>query len=316
MKVSLVIPVYNEEANLPELRRRLENVFAAERALTFEIVIVDDHSADGTREYMLRWVRDDPRVRYLRLSRNFGSHAASTAGLEEAGGDAALVMAADLQDPPEDVPRLLRAWEDGAQVVWAVRTAREGEPLRRTVPSRIYWWLMRNVAQLDVPPRGADFVLLDRCVVEAVLRCRESSASLFALISWSGFRQVNVPYVQRPRTAGQSGWTMRKKVVLLLNSLMGFSLWPIRLLLGVGVFVAGAAMLYAMVLIVLRLRGGIGVSGYTTLMVTMLFGFGIVLVMTGMLGEYLWRALEQVRARPRYLVEERAASSRSAQRLA
>ena len=309
--VSLVIPIYNEEDNLPELRRRLDGVLSAEDALAFEIVLVDDHSLDCTRELCLEWVNQDPRVRYLRMSRNFGSHAACTAGLEEAQGDAALVMAADLQDPPEDVPKLLRSWEGGAQVVWAVRSAREGEPLSRILPARVYYWLMRHVAKLDLPPEGADFVLVDRCVIDAVLRCRETSASLFALVSWAGFRQTSVPYVKRARHAGQSGWTVRKKVRLLVNSIVGFTLWPVRLLLVIGVLAASAAIGYAVLLIVLRLSGRITVSGFTAVMVTMLFGFGLVMVMIGMLGEYLWRALEHARARPRYLLEERANPSAS-----
>ena len=306
--VSLVIPVYNEQDNLPELRRRLDAVLLAEGSL-FEIVLVDDHSMDRTREVCLEWVREDPRVRYLRMTRNFGSHSACTAGLDEAQGDAVVLMAADLQDPPEDVPKLLRSWESGAQVVWAIRSAREGEPLSRTLPARLYYWLMRHVAKLDLPPEGADFVLLDRCVVDALLRCRETNTSLFTLVSWAGFRQTSVPYVKRARHAGQSGWTLRKKAGLVVNSIVGFTLWPVRLLLAIGLLAASTAAGYAAVLVVLRLSGRITVSGFTTVMVTILLGFGLVMVMMGMLGEYLWRTLEHVRSRPRYLVEERTTSS-------
>jgi len=303
-RVALVFPVFNEEGNLPDLRRRLTAVLSALPSYGFRIVLVDDHSADGTRDLCRRWCAEDSRVSYLRFSRNFGSHAACRAGIEAADADAVVVMAADLQDPPEDIPRLIDEWRRGAHVVWAVRTAREGEPLSSTVPAGVYYWFMRRVAGLDLPPTGADFLLLDRAVRTAILAFPERSSSLFALVSWMGFRQASIPYVKQARHAGRSGWTFRKKVRLFLDSVVSFTLWPLRLVTVLGFGFAAGGLLYACLLVVLRLRGAIEVQGWTALMVVCLVGFGSVMMALGILGEYLWRALEQVRARPRFLVEE------------
>jgi polyisoprenyl-phosphate glycosyltransferase len=304
--VSFVFPVFDEEGNLPELRRRLEDVFRGNPAYRFEIFLVDDHSRDRTADLCREWARADSRVRYLRFSRNFGSHAACRAGLERARGDAAIVLAADLQDPPEEAPRLLDAWRGGARVVWAVRMEREGETLSRRISGGIYWWVMRNVVGVAHPPAGADFFLVDRRVIEILRGIRERNASLLALICWSGFRQAEIGYVKRARTAGRSGWTLRKKVTFFIDSVAGFSLFPVRALSLLGVATATAGTAYSVVLVWLRLRGAITAPGWTTLMVISLIGFGIVMVMVGILGEYLWRALDEVRGRPGYVVEEEA----------
>ena len=313
-RVSIVVPIFNEETNLPELRARLSKVFSAQPGMEFEVVLVDDHSLDGTPLFCRGWAAEDPRVRYVRFSRNFGSHAALMAGLERASGDSAVLMAADLQDPPEDLPRLIGAWEEGAQVVWAVRAAREGESMGTTLSARVYYLVMRRIAGLQLPPEGADFVLVDRTVREALLTFRERSNSLFAILCWSGFRQAAVSYSKKARAGGKSGWTFRKKVRLFMDSVIGFTPWPMRLLGVLGGLCAGAGFLYSVVLVYLRIRGEIEVQGWTALMVVSLLGFGTMMVMTGVLGEYLWRTLEEVRARPRYLVEEEVCTSTSRSR--
>lgn len=311
-RVSIVLPVFNEAGNLPEMRSRLAAVFAGLSGHDLEVILVDDHSSDETPRICRAWAAEQAGVQYVRFARNFGSHAACLAGLERATGDVVLLMAADLQDPPEEIPNLLAQWNGGAQVVWAVRTARPGEPLAGKLGARIYYAVMRKMAKVSLPPSGADFAALDRRVVDAVLRCGELNTSLFALIAWMGFRQATVPYVKQARQRGRSGWTLRKKATLFVDSVVGFTFWPVRALSVLGLLMAATGTVYAAYLIYMKLTGQITVAGWTGLMVLGLLGFGAVLAMLGVLGEYLWRTLQQVRARPRFLVEE-ASQTASAQ---
>ncbi|HEY9721556.1 MAG TPA: glycosyltransferase family 2 protein, partial [Oscillatoriaceae cyanobacterium] len=189
MRVSIVVPAYNEAANLPTLYARIRDVFA-ERPELWQLIVVDDHSADETFAVASRLAAEDGRVRAIRFARNAGSHAAILCGLAEADGDCAVVLAADLQDPPETIPELLARWQSGARIVWAVRAERLGESRRTLAFSRFYYWLMRRVAGVrTMPETGADFFLIDRLVIDALAHFQEVNTSLFALLCWMGYRQ-------------------------------------------------------------------------------------------------------------------------------
>jgi polyisoprenyl-phosphate glycosyltransferase len=300
--LSIVTPAFNEAANLPLLYDRLRAALAA-LPVEWEWVIVDDHSEDATFAVVRELAARDPRVRGVRFARNCGSHAALSCGLREARGDCVAALAADLQDPPDVLPELFSRWQEGAQVVWAVRARRDGETAATLAFARLYYWLMRTVVGLrDMPATGADFFLLDRTVVGALARFDEANTSILALLMWMGFRQATVTYGKEARVHGRSGWTLEKKLKLAIDSVTSFSYLPIRFMsyLGCGVALLGFA--YAGHVVVNAVAGN-PVEGWSSLIVVVLLLGGIQMVMMGVLGEYLWRALDETRGRPRYLVE-------------
>jgi dolichol-phosphate mannosyltransferase len=301
--ISIITPAYNEATNLPLLYERLSNTLNG-LGLEWEWVIVDDHSIDKTFPVIKDLSHHDPKVCGFRFSRNFGSHIAITCGLNHARGDCAIVMAADLQDPPEELPRLITEWQQGAQVVWAVRARREGESLSRQGLARLYYVLMRRTGALkDLPPTGADFFLIDRCVIDAFNQFQESHVSIFALINWMGFRQTSISYSKQARIYGRSGWNIEKKLKLVIDSVTSFTYMPLRLMVYIGFIVALLGFLYAGFVITNALLCGSPIQGWSSLMVVILVIGGVQMLMMGLLGEYLWRALDESRRRPRYLIE-------------
>jgi dolichol-phosphate mannosyltransferase len=273
----------------------------------WEWVVVDDHSQDGTFAVVEELSRGDPRVRGVRFARNFGAHTALAAGLHLARGDAVAALAADLQDPPETLPLLVERWRAGAQVVWAARGGREGESLATVGLARLYYWVMRHVVGIkDIPATGADFFLLDRKVVEAFRNFGEANTSILALITWMGFRQEVVEYTKHARHSGSSGWSFAKKLKLVVDSVTSFSYLPIRLMSYAGFVVAMFGFLYAAYVVIHAMRGS-PVEGWSSLMVVVLVLGGFQMLMMGVLGEYLWRALDESRRRPRYIIETQTA---------
>ena len=302
--LSLVTPAWRETENLPKLHAEIARVLDG-AGIEWEWIIVDDHSPDQTWETVLRLSLRDPRVRGVRLARNAGSHNATRFGLTQTSGKAAVILAADLQDPPAVLPELVARWREGRRVVWAVRRHREGESRGTIAFSRLYYWLMRHVAGMSqMPPTGADFVLLDRCVVDALSEFRESSANLYALIAWMGFDQASVDYDKQARLHGQSGWTFGKKITLVIDSLTSFTFAPIRWMSCVGFISTVFALGWAAVILRNAIYGH-PVEGWTSVMLAILLLGGLQMIMLGVLGEYLWRALDESRRRPRYLVEHR-----------
>jgi dolichol-phosphate mannosyltransferase len=300
--LSVVTPAYNEARNLPVLHERLCGVLD-ELDMEWEWIVVDDHSRDDTFAVLCGLAAKDPRVRGIRLSRNFGSHTAIPCALDHARGACAAMIAADLQDPPEVIPQLLEKWRDGAQVVWAVRAAREGEKASTLLFSRMYYWVMRTFVGLkEMPPTGADCVVLDRTVLDAFREFREVNMSFLALLTWMGFRQETLFYVKKARLHGKSGWTFGKKLKLTIDSITAFSYFPIRLMSVVGFVVALIGFAYAIFVIISALVGH-PPTGYPSLMIAILVVGGIQMLMMGVLGEYLWRTLDESRRRPRYLIE-------------
>jgi polyisoprenyl-phosphate glycosyltransferase len=302
-KLSLVIAAFNEEQNLPALYERIARMDWRTAGVEIEIVFVDDHSRDRTPEILRELAARDLRVKWLRFSRNFGSHKAFTAGLEFASGDAAVILAADLQDPPETIPLLLEKWRAGAKVVWAVRGAREGETWFNKISARLYYMLMRRYAIADLPQTGADFLLMDRVVMDALRDSPERNTSLLALIQWMGFEQAQIIYTKEARQAGVSKWTFSKRIKLAVDSFVSFSYMPIRLMSLLGFLSAALGFLYALFLIVRRIIYEAPIEGWTSLICVVLIMSGLQLIMLGVLGEYLWRAFDESRRRPRFIIE-------------
>lgn len=300
--LSVITPAYNEERNLPVLYERLSNVLDA-LDVDWEWIVTDDHSADRTFEVLSDLGRRDPRVRALRFSRNFGSHAGVSCGLRNATGDCAVVLAADLQDPPEVIPQLLDAWRSGAQVVWAVRGRREGEKATTVGAAGLFYWIMRAVIGMrELSATGADFFMIDRRVIDAYRDFDERNVNLFALLAWMGFRQDTITYTKDARLYGQSGWTLKKKIKLAVDSITAFSYLPVRVMSWTGVFTAIAGLLYAL-FIIYNAFAGQPVEGWSSLMVAVMLIGGFQMLMLGVLGEYVWRALDESRRRPRYTIE-------------
>lgn len=299
MKISVVTPAFNERENLPAAYERIRSVLTS-HAEEWEWIVVDDHSADGTLEVVRQLAARDPRVRGVRLAKNSGSHVAIACGIQHARGDAVVMLAADLQDPPEVVPELLARWRAGAQVVWAVRRQRPGEPVHRGFAALYYWIMRRLVGLTTMPSRGADFFLLDNVVADAVRRSSARNTSLLALITWLGFRQEFVEYDKQARVAGASGWTRAKNVKLVVDSVTGFSDFPIRWCGYAGIALVCAAVPVAVAGVVLLPSLGAGLL----LILAIVFGLsGVQLVALAVIGTYVWRALDEARGRPVYSIE-------------
>ncbi len=300
--LSIVTPAYNEADNIPLLYEKLIQVLSS-LDLDWEWVVVDDHSTDDTFNVISEITRSDSRVRGFRFSRNFGSHKAITCGLQQVRGDCAVVMAADLQDPPETLPALLDEWRTGARVVWAVRERREGEKFSTIGFAKLYYFIMRQIVGIkEMPETGADFFLIDNQVVKALNRYTESNVSLIVLITWMGFRQASILYTKRARLYGRSGWNLNKKLKLIVDLVTSFTYLPIRLMSYLGMVFAFLGFLYAG-FVILNAYLGHPMQGWSSLMVVILVVGGIQMLMMGILGEYLWRALDEARQRPQYLIE-------------
>jgi dolichol-phosphate mannosyltransferase len=267
-------------------------------------VVVDDHSKDETFSVIQGIAQQHPNVLGVRLARNSGSHTAIMCGLEHAQGECAVILASDLQDPPETIPALLAEWRKGYNIVWAVRAKREGERVSTLAFARIYYWIMRNFVGIkNMADSGADFFLLDRRAVDAVTSYHEQNVSVLALLSWIGFSQTSITYVKQPRLHGKSGWNLEKKLKLVIDSVTSFTYRPLRLMSYVGITFALIGFAYALLVIVNALIVRAAPEGWTSLMVVVLVMGGIQMMMMGVLGEYLWRALDESRRRPRYVIE-------------
>jgi len=302
--LSILTPAFNEATNLDALYARVASA-TTQLGVEWEWLIVDDHSRDETFAAVQRLAAADPRVRGVRLARNSGSHVAITCGLHLVRGDAAVMMAADLQDPPETLGAMLERWKAGAQVVWAVRRQRPGETSHAGFAA-LYYWVMRHVVGMkEMPANGADFFLADRAVIDAFRTFPERSVSVLALVMWLGFRQEFVDYDKQPRTSGKSGWTLARKITLVVDSVTAFSEAPIRACMLLGVALLGVAL----VLLVAGVARWVQTDhGHLILLVAAMAGVGgLQLVATGLVGEYVWRALEEARRRPQFVIERATA---------
>ena len=310
--ISVVTPAFNEEENLPELHGRLHAVLDP-LGIEWEWLVVDDHSTDGTWRLLRNLADDDHRVRAVRFSRNFGSHMAVACGLQHVEGQAAVLIAADLQDPPETLPLMIEQWRGDNDVVWAVRQEREGASASTKLFASMYYWVMRRFALPNMPSQGADFLLMDRKVVDAYNSIPEKNSSLLAMVLWMGFQQTSIEYVKRARHAGTSKWTLTKKLKLLVDSIVSFSYVPIRAMSYIGLTMAALGFVYAATVVAGRALGWVVAgTGFAALMTVLLVGQGLILTVLGVLGEYLWRTFDEARGRPRYIVEDFIRSRQSA----
>ena len=303
-KLSIVVPVYFNQDNLVPLYKDIKEMVFDVAPFECEAVMVDDGSKDESWTVLQQLAQQDSRIKPIKLSRNFGSHAAILCGLSHATGDCAVVKAADLQEPTEMVLEMYERWRKGSNVVLAVRQDRQ-ESFGQKLFAGLYYWLVRKTALPQMPKGGFDTFLVDRKVIEVLERMDERNSAITGQILWSGFKTDTVYYVRRAREIGKSRWTLKKKVRLVADTLFSFSNLPITIVTTVGALSFAGALLWAVIVAIFKLLGKIGVSGWTTLFIFQLFSFGVIMMTLGLLGGYLWRTFDASRNRPVYIVEEK-----------
>ncbi|MGH9034959.1 MAG: glycosyltransferase family 2 protein [Acidimicrobiia bacterium] len=299
-RLSVVIPVYNEEDNLGPLHERLAPVLAA--LGSYEIVFVDDGSADRSVSVVHELQRRDANVRLIQFSRNFGHQAALSAGLDAAGGDAVVFMDADLQDPPELLVQLFDRWEQGFEVVYAVRQQRD-EGLFKKATAALFYRLLRSVSDVEIPLDAGDFCLMDRKVADVLRALPEKNRFLRGLRSWAGFRQVGVLYDRPARHAGETKYTLPKMAKLAVDGVMAFTSLPLRMASFLGFLTVAAGLAYLAVAVGARLTSGTFPNGWTSLVAIILLIGGAQLVVLGVLGAYVARVYEETKQRPMYVID-------------
>jgi polyisoprenyl-phosphate glycosyltransferase len=301
--ISVVLPVHNEAGTLPELHRRLTG--ALERLGPYEIVLVDDGSTDDSWVHLMELAKNDAHVELLRLSRNFGHQAALTAGLDAARGEAVIVMDADLQDPPEAIPALVAKWQEGFDVVYGVRTAREGETRFKLWTAAAFYRALRSISHVDIPADAGDFRLLSRRAVDALALMPERARFLRGMTSWVGFRQVAVEYEREARYAGKTNYSRRRMITLALDAITSFSTAPIRVVTSLGFVLVLFCVGVLAWTVYVKLFTDTAVAGWTSLLAVVLLLGGMQFVALGVIGQYVARIFEEAKQRPLYLVSER-----------
>ena len=299
-KLSIVVPVYYNELNLRPLYQDIKAKIIDVIDFEYEIVMVDDGSGDNSWQVIQELATQDKNIRPIRLSRNFGSHAAILCGLVHAGGDCAVIKAADLQEPTELILQMYQEWRQGYNVVLAVREIRED----KSFFSELYYWLTRKVALPKMPAHGFDVFLVDRKVIQVLKNLDEPNSAITGQILWSGFKTKEIYYDRKEREIGKSKWTLTKKIRLVADTLFSFSTVPITAITWVGTLSCIGSAFWALLVLISKLSNGIEVAGFTTLVIFRLFSFGIIMLTLGVLGNYLWRTFDASRGRPVYIVEE------------
>ena len=303
-RYSLVVPLYNEEANLPELYRRLRDVIDRLDGEA-ELVLINDGSHDRSLAMIRDLHRQDPQVSYLSLARNFGHQVAVTAGLNFARGEAIVVLDADLQDPPELIPVLIEKWRQGYQVVYAQRTQRQKERWLKRLMAYGFYRILRHLADVDIPTDTGDFCLMDRRIVDLLNAMPERNRYIRGLRAWVGFQQTAVPYVRDPRFAGEVKYTFAKSLALAVSSLVSFSIVPLRLSTYLGLVAAAIALIMAVLVVYWRFFAPHSpLTGFATIAIAVFFLGAVQLISIGILGEYIGRIYDEIKGRPLYTLSE------------
>lgn len=307
--VSLVVPCFNEEDVIAETHRRLSVLADSLPGYRFEFLFVDDGSQDNTLPLLRQIVTADKRARVLAFSRNFGHQLAVTAGVDEARGEAVVLLDADLQDPPEVVAGMLEKWREGWQVVYGTRAEREGESRFKRMTAHLFYRVLNYLSDTPIPLDTGDFRLMDRVVVDVLRNMPERDRFVRGMVSWVGFRQMALPYRRAARFAGTSKYPLRKMLRFASNGIISFSMRPLKVAMDVGLLCAGLACAGIVWAFAVRLATDSWVPGWTATIIAVLFLGGIQLVCTGILGEYIGRTYMQSKGRPLYIISERLGDS-------
>lgn len=300
---SIIAPIYNEMDNLPELYRRVKNVMDSTRE-SWELILVDDGSTDGSTNRIRELAMQDAVVRPVIFARNFGHQIAVTAGLDYSRGQAAVIIDADLQDPPEVILELAKKWKEGYEVVYAVRAEREGESWFKLFTASLFYRLIYRITDVKIPLDTGDFRLIDRKVMDVMNNMREKHRFLRGMGAWVGFNQVGVEYKREARFSGVTKYPFNKMLKLALNAITGFSYFPLQVATYFGFISAGIAILAIPFVVFERLTGSQAFYGQATTLIAVLFFGGVQLISLGILGEYIGRIYDEVKGRPLYIVRE------------
>ena len=306
--VTLLIPCYNEEESIPYMRDALVKLMNDNTRYQWEVLFINDGSRDRTLSLLEHLHQQDKRFCYVSLSRNFGKEAALLAGFDHARGDAVIIMDADLQHPPQVIPQMLAAWEEGYDDVYGKRLSRGRESWLRRKLSMSYYRLLQRMAHVDILPNVGDFRLLDRRCIEVLKQLRETERYTKGLYCWIGFHKKEVPFETQDRVAGKSTWSYRQLTGLAIDGIMSFTTAPLRISAFLGIVVSIAAFLYMCVVLAKTLLWGEPVAGYPTIVVLVLFLGGVQLISLGIVGEYLGKTFMEVKNRPVYVVDKIALS--------
>lgn len=300
--ISIVIPAYNEEAVVEELQKRLQHIMEQCNLYDFEVIIVENGSFDSTFKRLISIHDEDPRFKILQLSRNFGCDGGITAGLAYAKGDAAVIMNADLQDPPELIPRFIQEWEAGYEIIYGVIQKREGVNVIRRILSRLAYMIIFKLSNHMIPENASDFRLIDRKVYTTINTLKEKNKFLRGLVVWTGFKQLGIPFERQPRFAGESKADFKTVWNVAMNGIFSFSYFPLKIATFMGFLLSTLSFIMALVEIYLYLVFGREVPGYTTIILVILFCFGMIFLMFGIMGTYIERIYDEVKQRPNYIV--------------
>jgi polyisoprenyl-phosphate glycosyltransferase len=303
-RYSILVPAYNEEAVLVECHRRLKEVMdtTGER---YELIFIDDGSRDRTGEVLQELAASDPNVKVIVFSRNFGHQIAISAGMDHASGDAVIVIDADLQDPPSVILQMIEKWKEGYDVVYGRRDERQGETAFKKATAFLFYRLLRSMTEVDIPTDVGDFRLIDRKVCDVMARIRERNRFVRGIISWIGFRQTAVSYVREKRLAGETKYPLSKMLRFALDAIFGFSYRPLKLASYLGLLTSVAGFAYVIYALYLRCFTSRTVQGWTSIIALNLVFNGIVLLMLGIMGEYIGRIYDESKGRPFYVVRDK-----------
>lgn len=302
MKLSIVIPLYQNEKNIPVTYSKLKEEVIPNLD-DYELILVDDGCKDNSYQEAMKLREIDNNVKVIKLSRNFGQHVAIYAGLEHISGDCAAVISADLQDPPSLLVEMVEKYKQGNKVVLAIRESRD-EKWSQKLFSKVYYKLMRKFAIKDMPKGGFDCFLADKQVIEVLTSIEEKNTSLFAQVLWLGFKRAEIRYTRRSRDIGRSGWTLSKKIKLVVDSLLAFSYVPIRAISIIGIVDCIICLIMAIYIILQKILFGAN-PGWSSIMVVILFTSGVQMLTLGIIGEYLWRNFDESRKRPLYVLDSK-----------
>ncbi|MEM6579676.1 MAG: glycosyltransferase family 2 protein [Pseudomonadota bacterium] len=302
-RLSIVVPMFNEAAVLESFFSRVCEI-VSDLTSDYEVICINDGSADDSLAKLKEFNRVNPKIKIVSFSRNFGKEAALMAGLEHASGDAVIPIDADLQDPPELIPKLVSKWEEGFDMVLAVRAQRDSDTLLKRTTANMFYRIAKHLSDTPIPANAGDFRLLDRRVVDALKDLPERNRFTKGIFGWLGFKQAEITYVRPDRVAGSSKWRYWRLWNYALDGIFSFSTLPLRIWAYIGGIISAVALLYMMYIILRTLVLGVDVPGYASLLVVMLFFSGLNMIGLGIMGEYLGRVFIEVKQRPLYLVDE------------
>ena len=303
-KISIIIPAYNEEESLPKLYERLKNIMNQVNDYEFEVLFINDGSKDRTIQIIKDLRNKDERICYVDFSRNFGKEIAMTAGLDYAKGDAVIFMDADLQDPPELIPELIKYWEQGYDDVYARRRSRKGETWLKKVTSKMYYRVLQKLTKVEIQKDTGDFRLLDRRCVNALKKLRENSRNSKSMFSWIGYNKKEVLYDRDPRIAGKTKWNYKKLIDLAIDGITSFTTSPLRVSTYLSIPTFIMLFIYAIYVVIKWIRTGVFIEAFQAIILLILFFSGIQILLFGIIGEYLGRIFNESKNRPLYFVNE------------